>query len=317
MRESVKNGVELVDLLLLGFHALALVVWVVLWPRMPQAGGALLASSGMMVATVVNIFQVVPRSSKVACVVRVVLVVLSCPMLYERANDLVTVLHGTPSIEHYFVALDHRLFGGNPSEWTERIHHPVLTEWLQISYVLYFFLPLVVGFFLMLSGRWQLMPMLLFAVLCAAHVNAVFYVFVPVRSPFFIAELPETAHLVRYEGELAGLWLTDTLRQMLLDSTSMRYDCFPSGHTFLTVTTLGMAYRLHRTAFWVILPVGVSIVFSTIYLRYHYLVDLVVGLVFETLLIWLTPHFERHWVRVRARMGVRDKEEDTQRVSRA
>jgi len=47
----------------------------------------------------------------------------------------------------------------------------------------------------------------------------------------------------------------------------------------ITATVLLVAFRRSRTAFWVLLPFGVGLILSTVYCRYHYVVDVLAGLV--------------------------------------
>ena len=47
-------------------------------------------------------------------------------------------------------------------------------------------------------------------------------------------------------------------------------DCFPSLHTALSAVALVYMWRHTRRLFWWSLPLVVSLWFSTVYLRYHY-----------------------------------------------
>ena len=57
-----------------------------------------------------------------------------------------------------------------------------------------------------------------------------------------------------------------------------KFDVFPSGHTMITTSVLIFAFRHDRKVFWFLLPVGVGLIFSTVYCRYHYAVDVLAGL---------------------------------------
>jgi len=306
MMTWIRQRFELFDLVLLVTHLCALAVLLPLHAELDHFGTALWQSSALILADLFVVFQVRHRL-KLAMVVRMVILILSCPWGYERANDVIHVLRGTPEFEASILGVEAYLFGGNASVWLEALHHPLLTEWLQASYITYFFIPLTVGVMMMASGRWKEMGILMFAVVLASHQNFFFYVLVPIRSPFLVAELPEFAGLIHYNFDLHGLWLTDTIRQGLLDSTTMRYDCFPSGHTCLTTTTLLIAWRYHRKAFWVISPLAFSLIFSTLYLRYHYLIDLVVGASLAFAFAWFAPKAVEWWERLRlSEAGDRD-----------
>jgi membrane-associated phospholipid phosphatase len=47
------------------------------------------------------------------------------------------------------------------------------------------------------------------------------------------------------------------------------------------------AYRNSKKLFWILSPLILSLWFSTVYLRYHYLIDVVAGLILAPLSFWL------------------------------
>src|SRR5690606_4307730 len=132
---------------------------------------------------------------------------------YERARAIIGLTWGTPSLEGYFINADIAVFGGNPSEWMQAIHHPVLTEYLQMAYLTYFLLPLILCLTLIYAGRWRVVPYVLFMTILGTHQNFIWYMLVPVRSPFLVADTADLGHLVGYDFELTGIWFTESLRQ--------------------------------------------------------------------------------------------------------
>lgn len=53
---------------------------------------------------------------------------------------------------------------------------------------------------------------------------------------------------------------------------------FPSGHTSATVVVLLMTWYLHTLLFYLLLPIGVGLIISTIYGRFHYVTDVIIGI---------------------------------------
>ena len=76
---------------------------------------------------------------------------------------------------------------------------------------------------------------------------------------------------------LAGVLLFQTVRETLDRAEGLTRDCFPSGHTEITLLAVYYARRFHPKIFRFFLPLGIAIVMSTVYLRYHYVVDVVAG----------------------------------------
>jgi len=54
-------------------------------------------------------------------------------------------------------------------------------------------------------------------------------------------------------------------------------DCMPSGHTQIVLMVLFLAYRYQKFLFYLFLPIISALILSTVYLRYHYVIDLFAG----------------------------------------
>ena len=51
----------------------------------------------------------------------------------------------------------------------------------------------------------------------------------------------------------------------------------PSGHTAIALLVLFLSYRYARLLFYLFCPIVSALIFSTVYLRYHYVIDLFAG----------------------------------------
>jgi membrane-associated phospholipid phosphatase len=79
---------------------------------------------------------------------------------------------------------------------------------------------------------------------------------------------------------------------------------FPSLHTAVSVVMLACAWRHLRTWFWIALPLVVGLWVSTIYLRHHYVVDLLAGFALAPLALLLAPRLDRWWAGRQRALGV-------------
>lgn len=61
----------------------------------------------------------------------------------------------------------------------------------------------------------------------------------------------------------------------------------PSGHTMMTLMNMILAFRFRSKLRWVFLIMGCSLIFSTVYLRYHYVVDVIAGIILAFLALGL------------------------------
>lgn len=81
---------------------------------------------------------------------------------------------------------------------------------------------------------------------------------------------------LEFAGPLPGGPITRFQDAFIAGGTSI-YDVFPSLHILLTLSLLLYDRAHHRARFWLMAPIAAGLAASTLYLRYHYAVDLVAG----------------------------------------
>ena len=77
----------------------------------------------------------------------------------------------------------------------------------------------------------------------------------------------------------------------------MLWDSMPSGHTCMTLLMLVLTRRLLPRLLWVLVPIAIGLIFGTVYLRYHYGVDVLAGAALAAVLSVGAPALERRWRR--------------------
>ena len=200
---------------------------------------------------------------------------------YKEMAILIPVIRGV-DYDRELAALDHRIWGAYPTVWVERLYHPAFTEFLQVIYSL--FIPVVLLVAVILWRRRQYAQFRYYAFLIAVGflVSYIGYVLVPVRGPRFLLAGEQHA-------SLQGLWLFHLLQNTLDKLEAAHYDCFPSGHTELTILAWWGSRWISNNLFRFYSVYAVFIIFSTVYLRYHYTVDLLAGMAVAAALILVSP----------------------------
>lgn len=204
--------------------------------------------------------------------------VASC---YKEMALFIPVVRNSDA-DQWLADLDFRIWGAHPSVWLERVHTPVLTEFLQIVYTL--FVPAVLLVAVVLWRRRRLADFQYYAFLIAVGflVSYLGYILVPARGPRFLLK-----HLQHFP--LQGLWLFQTMQSTLDRLESAHYDCFPSGHTELTILAWWGSRMVSKRLSKLYLAYTPCIIFATVYLRYHYTVDLLAGMITAAVLILTAP----------------------------
>jgi membrane-associated phospholipid phosphatase len=186
-------------------------------------------------------------------------------------------------------AWDFALWHVHPTVWLERVHLPLLTELMQIIYALFVPAVLAVAMILWVRQREDFRSYA-FLLTLGFLVSYVLYFIVPARGPrYFLAGLQTQP--------LTGLWLFRPLRTGLDVLESPHYDCFPSGHAEMIILAWWTTRRISKRLSRLYLAYTVLILLATVYLRYHYTVDLAAGLLVAALVLSAAPHLEHEPLR--------------------
>jgi membrane-associated phospholipid phosphatase len=173
------------------------------------------------------------------------------------------------------VAFDHWFTGVNPSVWLEQFTRPALTEFMQFAYFTYFVYLLILGGILYYQrdyeGYWAVM-----AYSAAGYVSGyVIAALFPVESPWF-------ALAGQWHRELTGGPFT-ALINWIEKYGRVHGAAFPSQHVAGATAALWGAWRHRRWLFWIFLPFVACMCVSTVYVRNHYVADVLAGLLTGTL----------------------------------
>ena len=280
MQPLLKNptaGYWAVDKLMFGYCAFAVALIVYAWDRLPQAPW-LLAAHAAAVAIVIWEVKFPNPTSWFFRNWYPLPYVASC---YKEMALLVPAVRRS-DLDQWLASVDHAFWHAHPTVWLERLQTPVFTEFLQLIYTLFVPAVLLIPFLLWKKGRYHEFQYLAFLIALGYLASYVGYVLVPARGPRFL--LRPFQHV-----PLQGLWLFHWMQGTLDRLESAQYDCFPSGHTELTILAWWASRMVSNRLFQVYFAYTLCIIFATVYLRYHYTVDLLAGAVLAFLLIRLAP----------------------------
>jgi len=197
-------------------------------------------------------------------------------------------------IDPILIRLDYLIFNNHPTIVLERIMSPLLTDILQIAYSTYYFIPISFGVVLLLNNQREEFNRTLFLILFCFYLSYLGYILMPALGPrFTISHLQTT--------ELQGLFIAEPLQKFLNHLEGIKRDAFPSGHTAVAVTVLYLAYRFKKRFFWILLPIVSALIFSTVYCRYHYVVDIIAGFGLTLLTIFLGEWYYEWWLKGQSR----------------
>ena len=211
-------------------------------------------------------------------------------LIYDSLGDLIQYL--SSDIDSWLIRMDFLIFGVHPTVWMERWIGPRLTDGMSLAYASYYFIPLTLVVVLYGKGRMEDLSLSVFVLIFGYYISFIGYILFPAIGPRFTLTHLQTVPL---EGSL----LTDVVRDVLNALEHNKRDCMPSGHTQIVLMTLYLAYRYEKPLFYLFLPIICCLILSTVYLRYHYVVDLLAGAAMAVGCIVIGPRLHAWWSRSR------------------
>jgi membrane-associated phospholipid phosphatase len=188
-------------------------------------------------------------------------------MLYESFRVSTWNVVSPADKDAALLHIDRLLFGQTPAVPMDAWIRPWLTEVMAVAYFLHLVLPPIIGLL------WYRRDLLVFrqfllSVLVAGVIGTQGYVLVPAVGPALA--FPSLFH-----HALSGSAYENITG--LLDTARAPRDVFPSLHVAISTIVLYYAWRRGRGVFAIALPLVVANWLSTLYLRYHYLIDVIAG----------------------------------------
>ena len=208
-------------------------------------------------------------------------------MYYSLWGDA-TLMLVTTDRDQALIAIDQRLFGCQASVVLQHFVTPGLTAWMDVAYFYHIInIPLVACFVYMRRDRARFREMMS-GVMVISFLGLVGYLLVPAIGPMYTLRAQYTVPLRQSMGVFN--------REMdFMDFARIRRDVFPSLHVGISFVVWLYAYRNSKKLFWIISPLILSLWVSTVYLRYHYVIDVIAGLILAPisylLANWLFRHF--------------------------
>ncbi|MBI4569285.1 MAG: phosphatase PAP2 family protein, partial [Planctomycetes bacterium] len=176
-----------------------------------------------------------------------------------------TIPHLAPEwLDPSLAALDRLLFGVPPSVWLERWYTPSALDVCSAAYSIYYFFPVSLIIVLYAQGRLREFDHASTVLGTGFYFLYFCYIIFPVVGPH---RYPEVAAQYTRDIAASGGAVTVWARAFVDSAELTIHDCFPSGHTGMTLLSILLARRWSRPLFWIMLLPGAVLIFSTVYLR--------------------------------------------------
>lgn len=293
MRNYRPLGVELVTLVYMALTAALTLLWresIDVWGQMLLRRGIVL----LFMAAAGAVWMCWPCRWTVMLrgVPLLLFLVQWYPELYEFCKQF-------PYLDHLFARADQWLWGGQPSlTFADDCPSCLFSELMCLGYYSYYYLMIVtmLAYYFVDIGRSNRAA---FIFLCSFFLFYALFICIPVAGPqyYFAAVgteaaqtgvLPAVAHFTD-DSPCLSIDVQGLFGRLVVGTQEVGerpQAAFPSSHVGMTLVTLALAWQMRRKVlFWVLLPLAALLFASTVYIKAHYLVD-VVGAVVLTPLIY-------------------------------
>lgn len=275
------------DLLTLSFLILLSGLAVFSAPVNPSWAGLLATYAALAVAILAAaVYRTRVGPAKKGFYLSFVATLITVLFIFNSLGALIAGIH-TTTFDACLIAVDHAIFGVHPTVWMERLISPALSALLQFAYISYYFILLLLGVVLIARGRFGEFEEALFGILLCFYLSYVGYLLVPAIGPRFTLSHLQT-------GDLQISPFIEAIQDALNGLEKNKTDAFPSGHTAVSLMSLYYAWKeREKKLFAGLIPVVTGLIISTVYLRYHYVIDVIAGIALAGLTIALAPGLRR------------------------
>lgn len=211
---------------------------------------------------------------------------LAMNVYFQLMREAVPTLHPV-KLDDALRRIDRLLLPDTPSLLLQPLVTPWATELFSTCYIL-FFPYLLFSLIAYFSGELDRLRAFTVGLFSLYGLGFLGYVLVPAGGPYL-------ALTGEFTDSLVGGPITEW-NATLVRMGSSGVDVFPSLHVAVSSFLLGFDFRHKRWRFWAYLLPCIGLWLSTLYLRYHYLIDMLAGFALAALALWLAErqfHRER------------------------
>lgn len=196
---------------------------------------------------------------------------LSILVIFDSLENIVHFINPR-DIDPILIRLDYLIFNNHPTVMLESFISPLLTDLMQLAYSSYYFLPIILALVLKAKKNDSAFNHSLFLIMLCFYLSYIGYLLMPALGPRYTMN-----HL--QSVELQGLIVGQPIQDFLNRLEGIKRDAFPSGHTGIALMVLYLSFIYEKKLFWIFTPLVTALIFSAVYGRYHYVVDIIAGIV--------------------------------------
>ena len=210
-----------------------------------------------------------------------ILVFALMTFLYKETAMLNTLIF--PKIDEFLSNLDQNIFKFQPSiEFSKHFNSLFFSELFYFGYFCYYLLPLVV-----LGILYKFLPQKIeefgFILITSFLLYYFIFIIIPAEGPQFYFPFPD--NYIEAQG------IFGNAIKLIQKNGEAPTAAFPSSHVGISWIVIFWLYQNFRKSVKYFLPFVILLMFSTVYIKAHYFVDVVAGFLTAPIVFFLTFKF--------------------------
>jgi membrane-associated phospholipid phosphatase len=208
-----------------------------------------------------------------------------------------------PNLDHIFANLEQIIFHCQPAEiFSQTANSKVFNELINLGYFAFYPLIFITLLIIYLQKK-ELFNETIFVIMASFFLFYIIFMFLPVAGPQFYfpaigqqaldsANFYPVGHYFQTHPNMEVSPIPDAyLFRELVKAAQLVGErptgAFPSSHVGITVILLIILFKNSRRWFYYLLPVSILLFMATVYIKAHYVVDVIAGFIVSFLFFYL------------------------------
>ncbi len=271
-----------VDWLFSGYLLLTAIMMAVWGGGQPGRWRIVIIHSLLLACVFIIVRNLSGSSSGIARFIRLLYLPLSITYFYRETADFIHLFYDG-WFDQQIIVFEKSLLGVTPTIWLQSWLNPILNEWMMFGYGSYYPLVAASALIYFFAKRDRELAELVWAQGVAFFISYLGFMIYPVQGPRY-----ELAAM--YNVSIDGFILVPLIAT-IMKTGAIHGGCMPSSHVAAGVVSFVYLWRYNRKLGYILLPIIITLCLGTVYGRFHYVSDVVVGLVVAVFALWLVGKY--------------------------
>ncbi|WP_035587298.1 phosphatase PAP2 family protein [Hippea jasoniae] len=273
----MKEKFRLFDYINIGFYLFMLTIAFTHYNDIPSPNAVILLYIFIIITSIYLIIH--EHSNRLLRLLRFFYPFVFIGFVFESLGFIVPFIN-PHNKDYLLIRWDRMLLGEDAARLFNIFNIKGFVDILQIAYLAYYFLPFVVIVYFYKRNEIKKLSFSLFALSLGYYISYLGYILLPAIGPryslSYLSQMPINGGIV-YK----------IVHPLLNALEHIKQDCFPSGHTEISLLVVLIFWRENKKIALFILPVVLLLILATLVLRYHYFSDVVAG-IFTAFFVYFT-----------------------------